>query len=240
VGGAKIGAGIAVACALLGMFTKLLVSTGAAQKLAGFIQHVSSGHLTFALFLTMLLSILLGCALPTVVAYVLVALLVAPVLVDMGLDRTIAHFFVFYYAILANVTPPVAGATLVGSKIAGGSYMKASWESLKLSAPFFIVPYFVVKNPVILSKSQPLIQTLSAIIALMIACGGMLVFCQNLCFTRTEFLERVLFLTAAIMAAYYGLNGGFAVLIAAILLFCILIIVQWRKRWHVLGSTTEI
>jgi hypothetical protein len=97
-----------------------------------------------------------------------------------------------------------------------------------------------VKNPVILSKSQPLIQTLSAIIALMIACGGMLVFCQNLCFTRTEFLERVFFLTAAIMAAYYGLNGGFAVLIAAILLFCILIIVQWRKRWHVLGPTTEI
>jgi len=141
VGGAKTGAGIAVACGLLGMFTKMLVSTGAVQKLAGLIQYGSGGHLIIGLFLTMLLSILLGCALPTVVAYVLGALLVAPILIDMGLDRTIAHFFVFYYAILANVTPPVAGATLVGSRIAGGSYMKASWESLKLSAPSHLFPF---------------------------------------------------------------------------------------------------
>ena len=89
--GANIGASIAVACALLGMFTKMMVTTGAAQKLAGLIQAWSGGHLIIGLFLTMLLSILLGCALPTVVAYVLVALIVSPVLVDMGLNQTISR-----------------------------------------------------------------------------------------------------------------------------------------------------
>ena len=228
--GAGMGAGIAVACGLLGMFTKMLVSTGAAQKMAWLIQSVSGGHLIIALFLTMLLSILLGCALPTVVAYVLVALLVAPVLVDMGLERTIAHFFVFYYAILANVTPPVAGATLVGSRIAGGSYMKASWESLKLSAPFFLVPFFIITNPVVLSKPQPFPEALAALLALLIACAGMLVFCQNFCLTKITLPERILFLTSALMATYHGLSGDYAFLIASILLFSFLMILQWKKR----------
>jgi len=228
--GACIGAGIAVACGLLGMFTKMLVSTGAAQKLAGLIQTLAGGHLLIALFLTMLLSILLGCALPTIVAYALVALLVAPTLVDMGLNRTVAHFFVFYYAILANVTPPVAHATLVGSKIAGGSYYKASWESLKLSAPFYLVPYFMINNPVILSKAQPLFEAVPALLALAIACGAMLVFCQNFCYTKTSVPERMLFLLTALLATCYGQYGHTGVLVATIILFTVLMIFQRKKR----------
>ena len=233
--GACIGAGIAVACGLLGIFTKMLVSTGAAQKLAGLIQLFSGGHLIVGLFLTMLLSILLGCALPTVVAYVLVALLVAPGLVDMGLNRTVAHFFVFYYAILANVTPPVAGATLVGNKMAGGRYHKASWESLKLSAPFYLVPYFIVKNPIILSKSQPFFEAISALLALVIACGAMLVFCQGFCYIKISSPERILFLTTAMLATYFGQFGGYPLLISAMILFTALLIYQ-RKRKKDVGD----
>jgi TRAP-type uncharacterized transport system fused permease subunit len=228
--GACIGAGIAVACGSLGMFNKMLVSTGAAQKMAALIHAVSGGHMVIGLLLTMVLSILLGSALPTVVAYVLVAIIVVPVLVDMGLTKTIAHFFAFYYAILANVTPPVAGATLVGSKIAGGSYMKASWESLKLSAPFFITPLFIVKNPVILSKSQPPAEALSAVLALLVACGAMLVFCQNYCFTKTRLWERILFLSTALLSAYYGQGGGYTALILAMILFSILLIFQRKNK----------
>ena len=186
--------------------------------------------MVIGLLLTMVLSILLGSALPTVVAYVLVAIIVVPVLVDMGLTKTIAHFFAFYYAILANVTPPVAGATLVGSKIAGGSYMKASWESLKLSAPFFITPLFIVKNPVILSKSQPPAEALSAVLALLVACGAMLVFCQNYCFTKTRLWERILFLSTALLSAYYGQGGGYTALILAMILFSILLIFQRKNK----------
>jgi len=228
--GARIGAGIAVACALLGMFTKMMVTTGAAQKMAGLVFTLSGGHLNIALFLTMLLSILLGCALPTVVAYVLVALIVSPVLVDMGMNQTIAHFFVFYYAILANVTPPVASATLVGSKIAGGSYMKASWESLKLSAPFYLVPYFIARNPVILSQSQPFWDAVAAIMAVAIACGCFMVFCQGYCLVKTNRAESCIALGAVISAGYYGLSGGFFVLVISIGLTLILLSVQWRKR----------
>lgn len=229
VKGACIAAGIAVACALLGMFTKMMVTTGAAQKMAGLIVTLSGGHLIVALVLTMLLSILLGCALPTVVAYVLVALIVSPVLVEMGLNQVIAHFFVFYYAILANVTPPVASATLVGSKIAGGSYMKASWESLKLSAPFYLVPYFIARNPIILSRSQPLFEAVAAIIALLIACGCLMVFCQGFCFVKTNRVERWLYLVAALLAAYYGQYGGLPVLAVTSALTLGLLLVQWSQ-----------
>ncbi len=228
--GATIGASIAAACAVLGMFTKMMVTTGAAQKLAGLIQAFSGGHLIIGLFLTMLLSILLGCALPTVVAYVLVALIVSPVLVDMGMNQTLAHFFVFYYAILANVTPPVAAATLVGSKIAGGSYSRASWESLKLSAPFYLVPYFIARNPIILSQKQPVGEATLAVLALIIACGAFLVFCQNFCFSKLNLPERISFLAVTLMATYYGQFGGVPILIIAVIVSAALIFIQLKKR----------
>jgi TRAP transporter 4TM/12TM fusion protein len=234
IDGAKIGAGIAVACALLGMFTKMMVTTGAAQKMAGLVLVLSGGHLIVALVLTMLLSILLGCALPTVVAYVLVALIVSPVLVDMGLNQVIAHFFVFYYAILANVTPPVASATLVGSKIAGGSYMKASWESLKLSAPFYLVPYFIARNPIILSHSQPFFEATAAIVALLIACGGFMVFCQGYLLVKLNRVESCLALGAVLTAVFFGQYGGSVVLAVSVVLSLVLLIFQWRNKGRVL------
>ena len=136
----------------------------------------------------------------------------------------------FYFAILANVTPPVAGATLVGSKMAGGNYMKASWESLKLSVPFYLVPFFIAKNPIILSRSQPFSEGLFALLALLIACGALLVFCQNVCFTKTGPLERILFLLTAFLATCSGYCGSRLTLVSAVLLFGALIVFQWKKR----------
>jgi TRAP-type uncharacterized transport system fused permease subunit len=108
--------------------------------------------------------------------------------------------------------------------------MKASWESLKLSAPFFIVPLFVVKNPIVLSKSQPFPEAAPVLLALVVACGAMLVFCQGFCFAKTNSLERIFFLLTALLATYYGQYGGYAILISAMILFTILLVFQRKKR----------
>ena len=228
--GAVMGATIAVACAMIGMFTSMLTFTGAGPKIAGVIEILAGGNLFLALFLTMILAIMLGCAMPTPVAYVVTALVVAPVLVNMGLTLITAHFFVFYFAILSSVTPPVAGAALVGSRIAGAEYMKTGWESLKLVGPFFLVPYFVIHNPVVLSMSQPVGEAILALIALLIAWAAFMFFCQGYFLTRTHWLERTCFLITTVFAVFYGQYGQPIFLVIAAIIFVVILISLWRRR----------
>jgi len=228
--GALMGSAIAVACAMIGMFTTMLTFTGAGPKLAGLIQAISGGNLLLALFLTMILAIFLGCAMPTPVAYVVTALVVAPVLESMGLTMLTAHFFVFYFAILSAVTPPVAGAALVGSRLAGASYMKTGWESLKLVAPFFLVPFFIIKNPIILSKAQPLTEGVFALLALLMCWASFMFFCQRYLFTDTNMLVQGGFLIVSAAGIHHGFYGNKVSLFIGMLLFVALIFYQWRRR----------
>ena len=227
--GAIMGAKIAIACGCIGMFTTMLTTTGAGPKLAGVIQTISGGYLVIALLLTMVLSIFLGCAMPTPVAYLISALVVSPALVEMGLDIMTAHFFVFYFAILSAVTPPVAGATIVASQIADSSYMKTGWESLKLTAPFFLVPFFIVRNPVILTRSQDLAGSIEAILSMCIACFALLIFCQGFCFKKTKPLERALFLVTALLATGQGLFGGHFLFICSTVFWVVLVGTQIKR-----------
>jgi TRAP transporter 4TM/12TM fusion protein len=237
VKGAIMGASIGVACAAIGMFTSMLTFTGAGPKLAGLIEVLAGGHLTIALVLTMALSILLGCAMPTPVAYMVTALVVAPVLVNMGLSLLTAHFFVFYFAILSAVTPPVAGAAVVGSRIAKAHYLATGWEALKLAAPFFLVPYFLVQNPIVLSKAQAFGSAVSCLIAMLVSCTSIMIMCQGFCFTRVNFLERALFFVTGIIAVYHGLSGNVLAFWAAIIIFTVLMLGQWRKWAHAKTAT---
>ena len=217
-----MGSGIAVACACIGMFMVMLTTTGAGPKLAGIIQVLAGGNLVIALVLTMMLSILLGCAMPTPVAYVVAALVVSPALVDMGLNMVTAHFFVFYFAILSAVTPPVAGASIVGSKLAETSYMKTGWESLKLVLPFFILPYFFVKNQVIIMQGQPVLDAVGAFVGLLLAGLGLMVFAQGYFLNNVRVLERILFLVVVLLAAAYAQYGNGYALIGSLILTVIL------------------
>ena len=230
ISGAVMGATLAVAIAAIGMFAKMLIFTGAGIKLAALIEAVSSGHLIVALLLTMLLSILLGCALPTAVAYVLVALIVAPALMRMGMDKLPAHFFVFYYAVLSAITPPIAGASIVAAQIAETSYWKTSWESFKLAVPFLVVPFFLVYNPIVLTESQEPIGAILALLSVAVAILALMVATQNRCFTKLSRLERGLFFLTSGIAVYAGLWGwNYLFFTISTILFIALLLVQFRK-----------
>lgn len=230
VNGAVIGAVFAVAVGAIGIFVKVLIMTAAISKLPMLVSIISGDSLVITLILTMILSIMLGAALPTVVAYVVVALTVAPILIEMGLSKEIAHFYVYYFAIMAAITPPVAGAAIVASQIAGASFMKTGWESLKLAMPFFLLPYFLAKHPFLFLYPEPLADVLSGLSALLIAMGGMLFFCQGYSFRKLNEIERYGFLVASLTATAYGLYEIPVTLILAALLFVGLTGFQWVSR----------
>jgi TRAP transporter 4TM/12TM fusion protein len=227
--GAIMAASIGLACGCIGIFIKSLTLSGGMTKLALFVSGISGGYLLPTLVLTMLLSILLSSSMPTVIAYIVVAFVSAPILKDLGLSQQVAHFFVFYFAILAAVTPPIAGAAMVGSQIAGSSYMKVSWESFKLVGPFFILPYFIIKNPIVFMEYQPPVQAITVLIAMIIAMGAMMCLFQGYCFRPTGRVEKLFLIGASFCAVFYGLYHHLTLFVSAVVLAAAFLVVQRRK-----------
>ena len=230
VQGATLAASLAVACGTIGMFTKMLTFTGAGPKISTVIKSIAGGNLLLALICTMLLCILMGCAMPTVVAYLVVAMVVAPSLVDMGVPLLSAHLFVFYFAILSTVTPPVAGASMVGSRLAETSYMKASWESFKMVLPFLVVPYFVIYNPIIILQPQEPIAAAEAFITLGIGMLATARAAQGFAKTKLSAPERCVYAALALLACWQGLSTGMVSNTARLIGFVALIAV-WSGMW---------
>ncbi|MBC8421230.1 MAG: TRAP transporter fused permease subunit, partial [Desulfobacterales bacterium] len=219
--------GIAIGC--IGMLIKILTFTGAATKLGLVAGMVSGGNVTLLLVMIMVVSIILGASLPTVIAYIIVAFVAAPVVVEAGGPIVRAHLFVYYFAILSAVTPPIAGAAMVGCKIAGTGYIKSSWESFKLVGPFFLVPFFIINNPLLMSEPQPLVQGVMVIIALIIALVTMTCFCQGYGLVKTNWIEQTALLTSAMLATCFGMYRHTGFFAGSLLLAVWVFFHLWRK-----------
>ena len=148
--GAKSSISVAAACAIAGIISGCINMTGLASKLITAIVTVSGGRLIVALLLTMLCCIVLGMGVPTTANYCIMASTCAPILIQMGVPRLAAHFFVFYFGIVADITPPVALAAYAGSAIARSSPMKTAFNATKLAIAAFVVPYIFALNPAML------------------------------------------------------------------------------------------
>ena len=140
---------VAVACAMAGLVAGCITSTGLASTLIRLIVKVSGGHAFIALFLTMLCCIVLGMGVPTTANYCIMAATCAPILIDqrIGIPLVCAHFFVFYFGIVADITPPVALAAYAGSAIAKAPPMKTAFNATRIAIAAFIVPYILAMNP---------------------------------------------------------------------------------------------
>ncbi|MBR4546272.1 MAG: TRAP transporter permease [Oscillibacter sp.] len=143
---------VAVACAMAGIVAGCITSTGLASRLITAIVSVSGGKPMIALFLTMLCCIVLGMGVPTTANYCIMAATCAPILTNpaIGIPRMAAHFFVFYFGIVADITPPVALAAYAGSAIAKAPPMRTAFNATRLAIAAFIVPYIFALNPAML------------------------------------------------------------------------------------------
>ena len=148
-GGAKGSITVAVACGVAGIISGCITVTGLASKLLSTIVSLSGGHMIIALALTMLCCIVLGMGVPTTANYCIMAATCAPILMDpsIGVTKMAAHFFVFYFGIVADITPPVARAAYAGSAIAKADPMKTGFNATKLAIAAFIVPYIFAFSP---------------------------------------------------------------------------------------------
>ena len=148
--GAQGTVSVAVACGIAGIIAGTITMTGLANVLINGIVALAGSQVIVALFLTMLCCIILGMGVPTTANYCIMAATCAPILVRMGVDPIAAHFFVFYFGIVADLTPPVALAAYAGSAIAQSNPMKTAFVSTKLAIGAFIVPYVFALNPTML------------------------------------------------------------------------------------------
>jgi TRAP-type uncharacterized transport system fused permease subunit len=148
-------AAITLATAVMGMFVGVLNLTGFTQTFAQSLVNLSGGWFALLLLFAMVSAILFVMVMPTVAAYIVSVLLIAPSLAQLGVRIETAHFFVFYFAILSAITPPVAIACIITSELANGKFWRVAKKSLLLGAPLFVLPYVFVANEELLYWSVP-------------------------------------------------------------------------------------
>jgi len=148
--GAKQSLSVMTACAVVGIVIGVVTLTSFGTVMTSSITSLGAGSLFLTLFFTMIASMILGMGLPSIPAYIITATMAAPALAAFDIPILVAHMFVFYFGIFANITPPVALAAFAGAGISGGDPMRTGFQALKLSIAGFIIPYLFVYNPAML------------------------------------------------------------------------------------------
>ena len=163
----KASVGCTCACACAGIIMGVMTLTGLGLKFSSIIIAFSMGSKILALLLTMLAALLLGMGLPTVASYIMLSILVAPALIDLGIPKLSAHMFVFYFGLLSAITPPVAVASFAAAGIAQSPSGKTGWTAVKLGLTAFIVPFMFIYGPEILMVGKPSHIVLAAVTSLL-------------------------------------------------------------------------
>ena len=183
---------VAVACGMAGCICGCITVTGLANRLINAIVGVSGNSMLLGLFLTMLCCIVLGMGVPTTATYCIMASTCAPILIQMGVPAIAAHFFVFYYGIVADITPPVALAAYAGAAIAKGKPMATGVTATRLAIGAFIIPFVFAASPALLfidtTPVQVVVVTVTATLGMMGVAAGL----SGYLLTDMNILERLL------------------------------------------------
>jgi TRAP transporter 4TM/12TM fusion protein len=224
--GAKGTVSVAVACACAGIVIGVINLTGLGLKFTSFILLLAGESLALALVFTMIAGIFLGMGLPTTAAYIVMAALLVPALVKLGIPTIAAHMFAFYYAIISAITPPVALAVYAGAGLAGSNIWKTGFAAVRLGAPGFIIPFMFAYSPSLLLIGDPgtiLTSSVTATVGVIMLAGGMIGWFLR----RTTIFERICLLGGAVLLIKPGIYTDLAGL--AILAF-IIVLQKLRKK----------
>jgi len=197
---------IGVAMANAGFIIAVLAMTGIGAILADNIVLLSQGKLIIALILCMVVAIILGMGLPTSACYVIAASIAVPILTKMGVSPFQAHFFIFYYACLSTITPPVALAAYVGAGLAGAKSSQVGWTAFKLALAGFIVPFFFIYSPAMLLIADSTSQIIFAAITGLAGTALLAVGVEGYLTIKLPIWLRPVFLAAAFLLIAPGLT----------------------------------
>ncbi len=227
---------VALACAAAGLVIGSINLTGMGLKLSSFIISISGGNVWLALILTAVIALIMGMGLPTTAAYIVVGTMAAPALVEMGLLPLAAHLFVFYFAIISAITPPVALAAYAAAGIAKDDPMKIGFTAVRLTLGAFIIPFLFAMDPTLIAKGDFLSiawATLTAIIGMMALAGGAIGYVIK----QATILERALLIVAAFLMLQVGLVTD---LIGFVLIAAALLVQLGRKKKELLTDLKTI
>ena len=169
--GARHALPVAIACALVGVIIGVINLTGVAAELGGRIIAVGEKSLFLALFLTMVTCLVLGMGIPTIPNYIITSSLAAPVLLQLGVPLIVSHMFVFYFGIMADLTPPVALAAFAAAPIARESGLKIGLQAVRIAIAGFIVPYMAVYSPALMLQGGDWLATAWVVFKALVAIG---------------------------------------------------------------------
>ena len=223
--GAKGVLGVLVACASAGIIIGVVTKTGVGLRLASGLIDLAGGMLFPAMFFTMITAIVLGMGVPTTANYVITSTIAAHALEQMGVPVLAAHMFVFYFGIIADVTPPVALAAYAGAGISGGNALKTGVHASKLAIAAFIIPYVFVLSPVLLMVDATPLAIVSVTLTALL---GMIAISSALCGFLADHCrpyERILLIIAGLLMIK---PGGITDLVG-LALFVVILVMQYRR-----------
>ncbi|MBQ2932747.1 MAG: TRAP transporter fused permease subunit [Clostridia bacterium] len=196
---------VAAACGIAGVIAGTITMTGLANMMINGIVTLAGNQVIVALFLTMLCCIVLGMGVPTTANYCIMAATCAPILVRMGVPAVAAHFFVFYFGIVADLTPPVALAAYAGAAIAQANPMKTAITATKLAVGAFIVPYVFALNPALLFIDTSAIEVVLIIITSLIGIFAVSASLEGYLIHNMPWYQRVMSLLGGLLLIYPGI-----------------------------------
>jgi len=223
--GARNVLGVVIACAAAGIIIGVVTKTGVGLKLASGLLALSGGLLLPTMFFTMITSLILGMGVPTTANYVITSTIAAPALLQMGVPVLAAHMFVFYFGIIADVTPPVALAAYAASGISGGKPLMTGVNASKLAIAAFIIPYIFVMSPVLLMIDATVgglvFSTVTAILGMVGLSSAMIGYLVDHC----NVVERIVLFVSGILMIMPGLETD----LPGLIVFAVIVFIQ-RKR----------
>ena len=222
-------------CATAGIIVGIISLTGVGLRFSTILLAVADNSTILALIFAMLISVVLGMGMPTTAAYAVAAAVVAPGLVQLGLEPLVAHFFVFFFAVMSAITPPVALAAFAGAAIAGSNSMQTGVQSFKIGISAFIVPFIFCFNPALLMQGSVLeiaMATVTAVFGIYLLSAAV----QGWFISKVGLPVRALLMLAALLS----IAGGWQTDLAGIALFALLIFFQkYQSRKNELKAKVQ-
>ncbi|MDR0648236.1 MAG: TRAP transporter permease [Synergistaceae bacterium] len=228
--GAKATVPVAVACACVGIIVGVTSKTGFGLTMANAIIALGSQSLLFTLVFSMITCMILGMGVPSIPAYIITASIAAPALIKLGIPAVAAHMFAFYFAMFANLTPPVALAAFAAAGLSGGDPMKTGFASVKLAIAGFIVPYMFIYSPQLLLIDTPFLEGVRVAVG---ACVGVFMIAsvaEGYLFVQINALLRLVAAVGAVCLIDSGIKTDLIGLGILILLLSVQYVLARRRR----------
>lgn len=233
--GSKSALSVAIACVIVGVVIGMMGATGIALKVGDVILSFTKGNMLLTLISTMILSMVLGMGMPTTASYVMASAVAAPALILLGGNALDVHFFVFFYAVLSSVTPPVCVGAYTAAGIAGADPNKTAFTAIKLSLAGFIVPFVFIYSPeIMLTNVVSWPFTLFALFTALIGVFGLSIATEGYLAAPVPFWGRLLAFAGALLLINPGFMSDAAGL--ALLGFVVLFNVKFQKSSEPAGS----